>query len=357
MEHEHVDPEGAAEAPLKPERQASAFHISRRRLLTGMTAASAALALGMPMIGSDRAATARRASGDFAGQVDIGGRSLWLECRGAGGPTVILESGYGNNAQWWDTIALAPDSGETAVLPGVAAFTRVCAYDRPGTTFDTDHQSRSDAVPMPRTAVDIGADLYALLAAADVPGPYVLVGHSFGGIVVRLFAATYPDAPVVGMVLVDAADEGLHDRIRTALTPEQWETYQQLANSLPPELADYPEIELVDLDASFTELKAAAAAHPLPAMPLVVISRGETPPSNDPDSAEANTDIPQDFPIDAIEPLWQAGQAELAELVPDARWVIAEESAHWIQVDEPGLVIEAIRQVVEALRAPGTWEE
>jgi pimeloyl-ACP methyl ester carboxylesterase len=296
------------------------------------------------------------ASGDFADLVDIGGgRRLWLECRGQGSPTVILESGYGNNAQWWDTIALAPDSGETAVLPGVAAFTRVCAYDRPGTILDADHVSRSDPVPMPRTAADVVADLHALMSAAGLPGPYVLVGHSFGGIVVRLFAATYPDEEVVGMVLVDAADEEMHDRLRAALTPEQWATYQQLANGVPPDLADYPDLELVDLDASFAQLRAAAAAHPLPPLPLIVLSRGQTPPTNDPESPEVNPDIPPDFPIDLIEPVWQAGQVELAALVPGARHVIATESGHWIQVEQPQLVTDAVEQVVAAVRNPSGW--
>src|SRR5688572_11131925 len=73
-------------------------------------------------------------SGDFAGLVETGdGRRMYLECRGQGGPTVILEAGYGNDADTWDTVGLPPDSAQTAVLPGVAAFTRVCAYDRPGT--------------------------------------------------------------------------------------------------------------------------------------------------------------------------------------------------------------------------------
>ena len=95
-----------------------------------------------------QAASPPVASGDFAGLVDIGdGRKMYLTCRGEGSPTVILEAGAGNNAEIWDTIALGPDSDETAVLPGVAAFTRVCAYDRPGTLLDLDHRSRSDSAP------------------------------------------------------------------------------------------------------------------------------------------------------------------------------------------------------------------
>ena len=119
---------------------------------------------------------------------------------------MILEAGAGNDADIRDAVALPPDSGDAAVLPGVAAFARVCAYDRPGTILDLDHRSRSDLVPMPRSAGDIVADLHALLSAAALPGPYVLVGHSFGGLVVRLYAATYPDE-VAGLVFVDAVHE------------------------------------------------------------------------------------------------------------------------------------------------------
>src|SRR4029450_1662591 len=108
-----------------------------------------ALTLSLPMATLAQSATPAApspavASGDFAGLVDIGGgRRLWLECRGHGSPTVLLEAGSGNNADVWDTIALESDAGAMAVLPGVAAFTRVCAYDRPGTMLDADHPSRS----------------------------------------------------------------------------------------------------------------------------------------------------------------------------------------------------------------------
>lgn len=298
-----------------------------------------------------QAAVAQTPAAVLTGElIDIGGRSLYLECGGIGEPTVILESGFGNNAQIWDSIALPPDSDEIAVLPAVAAFTSVCAYDRPGTILDLDHRSRSDPVPMPRTAADVVADLHALLMAAAIPGPYVLVGHSFGGIVVRLYAATYPE-DIVGMVLVDAADEGLHNRLRAAMTEDQWAIYEQTTSEVPPELAAYADRERVDLDASFGQLQEAAAAQPLPPMPLVVLTRGVNHLG-----AEAESALPPGFPIDVIEPAWQAGQNELALLVPGARHVIATNSAHYIQLDEPGLVIDAIRQVVEAVREPTSWQ-
>jgi pimeloyl-ACP methyl ester carboxylesterase len=101
-------------------------------------------------------------------------------------------------------------------MPALARFTRVCAYDRPGTIgVDPLDRSRSDPVAQPSTAQDAVADLHALLRAAQVPDPYVLAGHSLGGLFVRLYAATYPDE-VAGLVLVDATSEHL----RAALTPE-----------------------------------------------------------------------------------------------------------------------------------------
>jgi pimeloyl-ACP methyl ester carboxylesterase len=298
-------------------------------------------------------ATPVAAEGDFAGLVEIGdGRQLWLVCRGQGSPTVILESGYGNNASIWDTIALPSGAETTAVLPGVAAFTRVCAYDRPGTMLDADHRSRSDPAPMPRTAADIVTDLHALLDAAGVPGPYVLAGHSLGGIIIRLYAATYP-AEIAGLVLVDSSHEEQIARLEEALGPENWAAFVRLEEQAPTELADDAEREQIDLAASFAQLQTAIADHPLPPLPLVVVSHGvsvgaELPP-------EMTSALPPDFPFDTLESVWQEMQAELAALVPDARQVIASESGHYVHVQQPEVVVAAIEQVVEAVRDPSTW--
>ena len=168
------------------------------------------------------------ATGDFSGLVDIGGRKLYLECRGQGSPTVILEAGAFGRADVWSRDNLHPVGARTMVLPGVAAFTRVCAYDRPGTIGEVNPDldpdgppffpSRSDPVPQPRTTREKVADLHALLRAADIPGPYVLVAHSAGGLVVRLYASTYPDE-VVGMVLLDSTHEDVWLRFQEALPP------------------------------------------------------------------------------------------------------------------------------------------
>ena len=136
-------------------------------------------------------ATVRAASGSSApaqagGQmIDVGGRRLYLECTGTGSPVVVLQSGLGESSSYWGRIA-----------PALARSTTVCAYDRAG-------HGRSDTVAAPQDGIALATDLHTLLERADVPGPYVLVGHSSGGPYVRAFAARYPDQ-IAGMVLLDA---------------------------------------------------------------------------------------------------------------------------------------------------------
>ena len=278
-------------------------------------------------------------SGNFSGLVDVGGRQLYLECRGAGSPTVILISGYRNDADIWG-VESAP--GTTMVLPGVAAFTRVCAYGRPGTILDKDHLSRSDAVPMPRTADAIVAELHELLAAAHVAGPYVLVAHSLGGLFARLYASTYPDE-VAGMVLVDAWQEDLP----ALLGPDQWKAYVEIATPPPPGFEAYRALEMVDFAAASVRMSEASAARPLRNIPLIVISRAK------PVALPPNP--PAAFSADAFEKAWRAGQDRLAVLLPGTPHVIAEKSDHYIQVEQPDLVIDAVRRVVTAVRDPASW--
>ena len=280
--------------------------------------------------------------GDFAGLVEIGaGSKMYLECRGSGSPTVILESGYRNDAEIWST-PLEP--GMRTVFPQVAKFTRVCACDRPGTFLDGDHLGRSTPVPMPRTARDLVSDLHTLLQTAHVAGPYVFAAHSFGGIFARLYASTYPNE-IAGMVLIDA----LSEKVRSGLTPEQWKLYVNFGFTKPtPGLEKYKDIETLDVNASLDQIEKAAAAQPLRPMPLVVLTQGQ------PFDLSPWQPLPADFP-GALNKAWHIGQDALATLAPNARHKVATKSSHYIQVQEPQLVIDAIKQVVDAVRNPSRW--
>lgn len=120
--------------------------------------------------------------------VDVGGRRLHLYCVGSGAPTVVFESGLGEGAYAW-----------ALVQPEVGRRFRACAYDRSGIAF-------SDPDPGPRSVASLVGDLHTLLARSGERGPYVLVGHSLGGLLVRRFAMRYPDE-VAGLVLLDSVHE------------------------------------------------------------------------------------------------------------------------------------------------------
>jgi pimeloyl-ACP methyl ester carboxylesterase len=283
--------------------------------------------------------------GDFAGMVEIGGgRRMYLECRGTGSPAVVVVAGARASAADW-TVS---EPGKVSVFSAVAGFTRVCAYDRPGTPVG-DAPSRSDPVPQPVTAADGVADLHALVAAGHIATPFVIAAHSYGGLVSRLYAMTYP-AKVSGMVLLDTLSEGL----RAAQTGREWAIQRRLLDGdLTEALRLYPPIERTDAERSMDQLLAAA---PLRPMPLIVLSAdrpwGPLVPGMIA-SGQLPADIPPDFGYitDRAQALAQAG---LAALVPGAKHVTRTDSGHEIHKDQPQLVIDAIRDVVEAVRGGAT---
>lgn len=269
---------------------------------------------------------------------------MYIECRGSGSPAVVLVAGQRGSAAEWSLTESRTDPPSPAVFGEVARFTRVCAYDRPGTPVGESF-SRSDPAPQPTTAGSATADLHALLRSAGQGAPYVLVGHSAGGTVARLYASTYPDE-VRGMALVDALAEGLQD----AMTPAQW-TIQRilLEGDLTESLREYPDIERFDADATFAQLRAAP---PLRPMPLVVLSSDASIGQLVKDLA-ASGQLPAGVPADfgyVTEAAQVASQAGLAALVPGARHVRDTNSGHNIHREQPQLVVAAIRDVVDAVR-------
>ena len=257
--------------------------------------------------------------GRFSGWFDVGGgRRLFLRCTGHRSPTVVLEGGL--TSDWYE------------LQNQLSGFTRVCSYDRPG-----GPRSRSDPAPIPRTARDFVADLHALLRAAHVPGPYVLAGHSISGLFSLLYASTHP-RQVAGLVLIDAVHPATIKRrlamLKPLVPPEVWEALRQLMITVPPRLVDP---EGIDSWTSERQTRLALRRAPLRPMPLVVLAHGHPDP-----------DTPF---VELEEPFWQQLQRELAQLVPGGRLVIATQSGHVIQDDQPELVLDAIRDVVLAVRA------
>lgn len=278
------------------------------------------------------------ASSDVDGLVGIGnGRHLFLTCRGSGSPTVLLEAGAGNNGQIWEQLALPAGSDREAVLPAVAQFTRVCIYDRPGTLLDDEHLSRSDPVPGPRTAAEMVADLHALVEAAGLETPLVLAGHSFGGFIIRLYALTYPDE-VAGLIFIDSAHEDYYHALEHLLDPMQADmVFNQPAGE------EGFAFEAIDSLTSADQIVTAQAASSLPSVPAVVLTHGGEFP------------FPEGFPVEEIEQVWTSAQEKLAALIPGTPLIVATGSSHYIQLDQPELVIAAIRDVVDAVRDPSTW--
>ena len=307
--------------------------------------------------------------------VDIGGRRLHINCTGKGEPTVVMEAGAGDFSFDWGL-----------AQPQVARFARVCSYDRAGYAW-------SDPGPMPRTMRQIAFELHTGLLKAGIKGPYILVGHSLGGAIVRTYVSQYPKE-VVGMVLVDSVHEegliGITDRttkkdkivrwrelsrgrqippIQTAMPnptsssdpqqarasssaqtkveapfnklPERSQRMRLWAKSQPyynparsSELFDFfPE----ELDSLYSEREKSK--NPLGAMPLIVLTSRESQYGSADEQTRAR--LSEDR---------KRLQADLLTLSSNSKQIVAEKSGHHIQLDEPSLVVDAIQQLVEASR-------
>ena len=301
-------------------------------LAVGLSAAATALAAS-PSDGDSANGTLGRGdlgkNKDFSGLVDIGGgRKMYMECHGRGAPTVVLVSGARGAYDDWTHVIDAggePTQSGSSVFPEVGKFTRVCAYDRPGTTRLDNTISPSTPVRQPTTAQDGAADLHALLRAAKQKGPYVIVAHSWGGLIGRLYASTYPDE-VSGLVLLDPGSEFMQE----TLTPAQWTFFVRESKKLGnPET-----LEAVDYRPS---VRALRAAPPVRGIPAVVLSSDEC------------WFILPGFDAEETCSAWNAAQDLLAAHL-DAEHTTDTDSGHFIQGENPKLVIGTVREVVGAAR-------
>jgi len=284
--------------------------------------------------------------------VDVGGYKMHLDCIGEDLPAVILESGLGDSWLSW-----------YKVQPAISKFARVCSYDRAGPGF-------SDPRPEASDSRNVAHNLRSLLRAAGVNPPYVLVGHSIGGIHVRVYQSLYPN-DVIGMVLVDSSHPDMVKRLPRevvkrlsppfamldlmALTaPVGLPRWMGVCTSGPPEIAamqrsfecrgqNYKaiEAEFRAIDPTTSEGRQAGSVG---AIPLVVLSE-------DPNVGPARGVLPPDLNRQyGVQ--WAQLQEELARLSSYGGRVVATGSGHYVHQDRPDLVIAAVEKIVSVARGP-----
>ncbi len=335
---------------------------SRKRITFAMMPLLASVVLGMAAHSQPASAVDSPRRGKI---VDIGGQRIFIDCRGTGSPTVLLEAGAGDFSLVW-----------VLVQGRVAAFTRVCSYDRGGYLWSEPGQR-------PRTYAQLALELRTALDRSGVRPPYLLVGQSYGGLVVRGFASRYP-SDVDGMVLVDAVHEDerivyggeahrLRDAARGRPSPEprialdtQFEHMARDSAALPPQALPPPFDRLpadaqriwrmaqgqplyrmawaAEMDWSPEELarmhhQRLSNRQSLGNMPLIVLART---------SGEYEKGL--GISADSLESERRSYEADLAALSSDGRLVFANASGHNIHIEDPALVIRSIRSVVQRAR-------
>ena len=325
-----------------------------RKMMLLAAVVAVVLTAAVPALAQSGSARNSGHARDFAGLVDIGGgREMYMECQGTGYPTVVFVSGGSDRAETWSKTL---DPKEQAVLPAIAETNRVCAYDRPGTILATGEgeedfePSRSDPVPQPTTLRDGVDDLHALLSASGERGPYVVVGHSLGGAIAKLYASEYPQ-DVSGLVLIDY----LPYQARTALTREQWGYWKNPLLGAPSKeaLAIYPDLEYNANQQNYYQDSVAA---PLKPMPFIVLS-ADKPYDLVPYAENGSLPLTVKEAKEFGKLLFNAvvdARAYLVSQVPGARHITDTDSDHYVHQEQPQLVIDSIREVVDVVVVGGT---
>src|ERR1700728_392839 len=238
---------------------------------------------------------------------DVGGYRLHAVLAGQGKPAVVFESGMGDGTDSWDK-----------VQPEISKVTRTLSYDRPGL-------GKSDKAPQLHDLNQSADELHVLLQKSRVSPPYILVGHSMGGLIVRVFAYRYP-SETAGMVLVDPSGENFDDRLHSKLTLQQWQAYLEAKK-------EHFAIPVMHMDMyGMTSGSEAAAAVPLPSVPKILLSASKLDdvPADRKTFREAAVELPKEW----------------VQKTPDAELVAVPTSEHYIQIVAPEIVIAAIKKVL-----------
>ncbi len=242
--------------------------------------------------------------------VDAGGHQLRMLITGHGSPAVVFETG-GSPGAW------GPLEAWERVQPGVSKFTTTVAYDRAGI-------GRSAPGPKPRDARQVARELHTALQNAGIAPPYVLVGHSFGGPLNRVFAGLYP-REVVGMVLLDP-------------TQEEFMLWNQARNTNQPVRHD---AEWIEMQASLAQAHESRVPQGIPVTLITAMGPKVLP---------SFVTEEQKHEMSIFRPMWLKFHQDWVDKLPHAQHIITEESGHSIPFEAPELAINSIRQVVDQTR-------
>ncbi len=262
--------------------------------------------------------------GPVSGKFDAGGVNLYLMCLGQGSPTVVFDAGWGENSSAWQKVMLE-----------LRAHTRVCAYDRA-------NLGQSDSQAGLRTSKQMAEQLHTLLANAKVEGPYLVVGHSLGGMNMLVFSDRYREE-VAGVVLVDSSHPDQSKQLSAILptpAPDESASLGDLRKRLAwvnPDDPSFP--EPMDWDATLAQVRAVKSLGNIPLAVLVAV---------DPTKSRWG-DIPSDLAT-RLDKVWLDLHKEYLNLSTDSSLILAEHSGHFIQQDEPQVVIDAILKLVDKVR-------
>jgi pimeloyl-ACP methyl ester carboxylesterase len=283
--------------------------------------------------------------------VDVGGYRMHIHVTGQGNPTVVLDAGAGATSLDW-----------FAVQPEVSKFTQVCSYDRPGLGW-------SDASPLSRTSKEMVRELHTVLLKAGISGPFVLVGHSFGGFNVQLFAHEYP-GETAGIVLVDSSHEDFEAKAPASFVIKRSDLQmiqrgrmlcpfgivrlffvkpnKKFPKALQPlgvalqSRAEWVKTCYNEMSCFEDSGAQVRASLPLAQVPLAVVSAG-----HEGEKPNSHTSF-EDFSKFVV--LWRDLQADLVTRCTNSIHLTATNSGHLVPYDAPSVVVDAIRRVVEAVR-------
>jgi pimeloyl-ACP methyl ester carboxylesterase len=251
--------------------------------------------------------------------VDVGRRKLHCCVYGNGSPTVVLVSGFEAPQEYWNS-----------VVPDLAAKTTVVTYDRAGV-------GKSEINDLPTHGLQSAKDLQVLLHKLGVPKPYLLVGHSYGGSVVRLYASLYPD-DMGGLILEDTQHEDVLIELRKIVKGKDLEAFEQLVVDMysapdnPKTEGDYRNITREQLRKS----------RPLPRIPFVILTS--------PGRANAMKPLFSDEAIEKIAEQDEVLNKKLAALIPGGRQIVVEGAGHNIHMDKPEALITPVVEMINEVR-------